>query len=190
MRADGGSSASRAFGGAFTFCPHCGVRLVPSFGKEGEPPRPTCDACGFVHWNEPKLAACAVVLFGGRVLLARRGIEPSLGKWVIPGGFVESGETVEAAAVRETREETGLDVALVSLLNVYSYDGVGVVLVVFVAEPANGKPPEALDETLEVRYFALEEIPWDDIGFSSSHDALREIIERGVPAREPFHSSL
>ncbi|MFN0152339.1 MAG: NUDIX domain-containing protein [bacterium] len=158
--------------------------------KTTGPSRPTCKACGFVHWSEPKLAACAVVILGGRVLLARRGIEPSIGKWVIPGGFVERGETVETAAVRETREETGLDVNLVALLNVYSYHGVGVVLVVFVAEPTNDKPPEALDETLEVRYFAFDEIPWDEIGFSSSHDALREIIELGVPAREPFHSSI
>lgn len=190
MRSAKGASTSGALADAYSFCPHCGGTLAASAKKRGEPGRPSCASCGFVHWSEPKLAACAVVLFGGRVLLARRGIEPSLGKWVIPGGFVERGETVESAAIRETREETGLDVNLVALLNVYSYDGVGVVLVVFVAEPANGRAPEALDETLEVRYFALDEVPWDEIGFSSSHDALREIIERGVPAREPFHSSL
>jgi ADP-ribose pyrophosphatase YjhB (NUDIX family) len=94
---------------------------------------------------------------------------------------------VEAAAIRETREETGLAIRLSSLLNVYSYEGVGVVLVVFVAEPITADAPRALDETLEVEYYAFNEIPWDDIGFSSTHDALKDIIEHGVPAREPFH---
>lgn len=174
----------------FLFCPSCGERLATKLIKAGEPERPSCGGCGYVHFAEPKLAACALVVFGGRVLLAKRGIEPSLGKWVIPGGYVDRGETVEDAAVREVREETGLAVRLVSLLNVYSYDGVAVVLVVFVAEPITGREPEPLDETLEVRYFALDEIPWDEIGFSSSHDALKEIVERGIPAREPFHASV
>jgi ADP-ribose pyrophosphatase YjhB (NUDIX family) len=155
--------------------------------KEGEPARPVCAACGLVHYAEPKVAACAVVMQGGRVLLVRRGIEPAYGRWVIPGGFVERGETVEAAAIRETLEETGLPVRLIALLNVYSYSGVGIVLVVFVAEPTTARAPEALDEALEVSYFALRDIPWDQIAFSSTQDALREIIERGVPAREPFH---
>lgn len=156
--------------------------------KIGEPLRLACGACGFVHFDEPKIAACAVVLFAGRVLLVRRGIEPAIGKWVIPGGFVERGETVEAAAIRETLEETGLPVRLVSLLNVYSYSGVGIVLVVFVAEPTTAAAPEALDETLEASYFELCEIPWDEIAFSSTEDALKDLIERGIPARDPFHS--
>lgn len=130
-----------------------------------------------------------MVLLGGKVLLVRRGIEPSVGKWVIPGGFVERGETVEDAAIRETLEETGLAVRLVSLLNVYSYAGVGVVLVVFIAEPTSAAEPEPRDEALEVAYFGLREIPWGEIAFSSTEDALKELIERGVPAREPFHST-
>lgn len=146
-----------------------------------------CGACGLIHYAEPKVAACAVVMLGGRVLLVRRGIEPAYGKWVIPGGFVERGETVEGAAIRETIEETGVPVRLVALLNVYSYSGVGIVLVVFVAEPTTSRAPEALDEALEVAYFPLPEIPWDEIAFSSTEDALKEIIARGVPAREPFH---
>lgn len=176
-------------GEAYRYCPRCSAVLEERLVKEGEPLRLACGACGFIHYAEPKLAACAAVLFGGKVLLIKRGIEPSIGKWVIPGGFVEKGETVEDAAIRETREETGLPVRLVSLLNVYSYEGVGIVLVVFVAEPTTDREPQALDEALEVSYFSFRDIPWDEIAFSSTHDALREIIELGIPAREPFHSS-
>ncbi len=173
----------------YRYCPRCSALLEERLVKAGEPLRLACAACGFIHYAEPKIAACAAVLFGGRVLLVKRGIEPSVGKWVIPGGFVERGETVEDAAIRETREETGLAVRLVSLLNVYSYDGVGIVLVVFVAEPTTDTAPRPLDEAIDVSYFEFRDIPWDEIAFSSTHDALREIIERGIPARDPFHTS-
>lgn len=187
--ADGILPRSETCAEPFRYCPRCSALLAETLVKAGEPLRLACAACGFVHYAEPKVAACAVVLFGGRVLLLKRAIEPSAGKWVIPGGFVERGETVEDAAIRETREETGLPIRLVSLLNVYSYDGVGIVLVVFVGEPTTDDAPRPLDEALDVSYFAFRDIPWDEIAFSSTHDALREIIERGIPSREPFHAS-
>jgi ADP-ribose pyrophosphatase YjhB (NUDIX family) len=187
--ADGILPRSETCAEPFRYCPRCSALLAETLVKAGEPLRLACAACGFVHYAEPKVAACAVVLFGGRVLLLKRAIEPSAGKWVIPGGFVERGETVEDAAIRETREETGLPIRLVSLLNVYSYDGVGIVLVVFVGEPTTDDAPRPLDEALDVSYFAFRDIPWDEIAFSSTHDALREIIERGIPSREPVHAS-
>ncbi|MGC1404729.1 MAG: NUDIX domain-containing protein, partial [Thermodesulfobacteriota bacterium] len=98
-------------------------------------------------------------------------------KWVIPGGFVDRGETLEVAAIRETLEVTNLQVRLISLLNVYSYPGKAVVVVAYLAEAMSGVP-EACDETLEVGLFQYEGIPWEDLAFPSTREALRDYRKR------------
>ena len=105
----------------FRFCPVCGGRFERRVLRGGEPERLVCTACGFILYLDPKVAVGTIVRDDGeRVLLLRRAIEPGYGKWVFPGGFVDRGEVVEQAAIREAREETGLDVTLVALLGVYS----------------------------------------------------------------------
>jgi 8-oxo-dGTP pyrophosphatase MutT (NUDIX family) len=141
-----------------------------------------------LNWETARKRAAGVVVLRRTSGVWRALILRAFSNWDFPKGLIEPGESPLEAAIRETREETGVPIRLVSLLNVYSYDGVGIVLVVFVAEPESNREPEALDECEEVGYFAFRDIPWDEIGFSSTHDALREVIERGVPAREPFHS--
>src|SRR6185295_1862466 len=97
---------------SYRYCPRCAGNLQPRQLKDGEPERLTCDACGFVFYQDPKLAACTVFMLDGGVVLLKRSIEPSRGKWVFPGGFVDRGEPVPDAAVRETFEEVGLRVGL------------------------------------------------------------------------------
>src|SRR5262245_14894740 len=116
---------------AYRFCPPCGGALSSRSLKPGEPDRLVCDACGFVFYLNPKLAACAITAVGDRVVLLRRAIEPQYGKWVFPGGFVDRGETAADAAVRETREEVCLDVEIQDLVGVFSYRGNDVVVVVY-----------------------------------------------------------
>src|SRR5687768_10806013 len=97
----------------FRFCPVCGGPLESRLLKDGDPARLVCARCGFVFYLDPKLAVGTIITEQqGRVVLVRRAIEPGYGKWVFPGGYVDRGEEVRAAAVREAREETGLDVAL------------------------------------------------------------------------------
>jgi ADP-ribose pyrophosphatase YjhB (NUDIX family) len=155
--------------------------------KEGEPPRLVCVRCGFVFYLDPKVAACTICMVDGGVVLLRRAIEPSLGKWVFPGGFVDRGETVEAAAVRETLEEVGLKVSLLGILDAYSFPGSGIVVIVYAADVLSGAP-EARDESLEVRTFAPEQIPWDELAFESTRAALRDYLRRYFPrVRIPRH---
>ena len=171
--------------GEYRFCPRCAGGLERRVIKEREPERLVCVRCGPVFYLDPKVAACTITNLEGRVVLARRAIEPSLGKWVFPGGFVDRGETVAAAAVRETLEEVNLRVSLTGILDAYSYPGSHVVVVVYAAEVVGGRL-EACDECLEVHTFAPEDIPWDDLAFESTRDALRDYVRRFFPrARLP-----
>ena len=96
---------------------------------------------------------------------------------------MDRGERVEDAAIRETWEEAGLKIALTRLLNVYSYTGQRVVIIVYLATVLNGTP-QALDETLEARLFTRTEIPWQELAFPSTRDALSEYISLAAPSPE------
>jgi ADP-ribose pyrophosphatase YjhB (NUDIX family) len=123
--------------------------------------RPVCDACGAVTYLDPKLAVAVVIGQEGRVLLGLRASHTrNPGTWSFPAGFVERGEKVEDAAVREAREESGLDVRLGPLLGLFSEAGEEVVLVAYAAEPIDSTDePLAGDDLLEVRWSALDNLP-------------------------------
>ncbi len=135
-----------------------------------------CTACGFIFYIDPKLAVIALVPLDGGLVLVRRAIEPGYGLWVVPGGFVDAGEPVEEAVVRETLEETHLTVQVKRLFNVYSYRNHRTVVLAFLTEYLKGELA-AGDETLEARVFRPQEIPWEKIAFSSTRDALREYLK-------------
>jgi ADP-ribose pyrophosphatase YjhB (NUDIX family) len=159
----------------YRFCPKCGGRLGLEQVKPHEPKRLVCAGCRYIFFLDPKVAACTIFELGGKIVLARRAIDPGYGKWVFPGGFVDRGETVEEAAVREAKEEVNAEVELRNLVGVYSYSGVPVVVVVFSAVLVSDDL-EAADECLEIRYFTMEEIPWEELAFSSTHDALKDYL--------------
>jgi 8-oxo-dGTP diphosphatase len=165
----------------YRFCPLCGAALASKSLKAGEPDRLVCGGCGFVFYLNPKLAACAISALGDEIVLLRRAIEPQKGKWVFPGGFVDRGETVPAAAARETREEVHLEVAVGDVVGVYSYPGNEVVVVVYEARVTGGRL-EIGDECLEVRTFTPAAIPWDELAFESTREALRTYVQRRFPA--------
>jgi len=110
-----------------------------------------------------------------RVWLVRRSIEPSSGKWTFPGGYVDLGETLAQAAIRETQEETLLNIRLDGLLNVYSYANVGIVLVVYRAIVVSGVAGTT-PESQEVRAFRIEDIPWAELAFPSTREALTDYV--------------
>jgi ADP-ribose pyrophosphatase YjhB (NUDIX family) len=161
---------------AFSFCPRCGGSLERRLLKSTEPKRPVCSRCGFVFYLDPKVAVGTIIRFSrDRIVLVRRAIEPGYGRWVFPGGYVDRGEALPAAAIREAREECGLDVELDGLVNIYSYPGRTPVIVVYAATAVAG----ALcvdDESLETAEFDVSAIPWDDLAFPSTRDALKDYL--------------
>ena len=161
----------------YKFCPQCGGRLEKRLIKPMEPRRLVCTVCGFIFYLDPKLSVIAVIPMDEGVVMVRRAINPGYGLWVVPGGFVDLGEVVEDALVRETQEETLLTVRPIRLLNIYSYPDHRTVIAAYVTEYVSGELA-AGDETLEARVFGLKEIPWPQIAFSSTQEALREYISR------------
>ena len=170
---------------AYQFCPRCGGALERRLLKATEPERPVCARCGFVFYIDPKIAVGTIIDAGaGKLVLVRRAIEPGYGKWVFPGGYVDRGELLTAAAIREAREECGLDVRLDGLVNIYSYAGRAPIIIVYAATAIGGTLCTD-EECLESAEFAPAAIPWDELAFRSTHDGLRDYlagIRHPIPA--------
>jgi len=167
-----------------SFCPACGKPVEPRLLEEDHRPRLICPD-GHVTWRNPRVVVGALPVRDGRVYLARRAIEPGLGRWTYPGGFLEVGESAQEGARREAEEETELRIEVGRLIGVYSRPHVGIVTVVFAADVVGGRPEPAA-ETTEVRGFDPDEIPWDELAFTTVESALRDWVA-SLPGRGPRH---
>lgn len=149
--------------------------------------RLVCGDCGFVNYVNPRIIVAAVPVWDGKVLLARRAIEPRRNFWTVPAGFLEVGETIEAGAVRETWEEARARIVADGLLGIYNIAVIGQVYVVYrgrmlSAEHAPGP------ESLETALFAFDDVPWSDLAFPSVGWALRDYRKvEGQTSFAPFH---
>jgi ADP-ribose pyrophosphatase YjhB (NUDIX family) len=161
----------------YKFCPRCGNRLGVRLLKRGDPERLVCESCGFVFYQGPKLVAGAIFELEGEIVLVQRDIEPGYGKWTFPGGFVERGERAEAAAEREVLEETGLEIEAKEIVGLYTYEGEVPAIAVFAAGVTGGRPAP-LDETMDVRSFPRDALPWSEMAFPSTEQALKDYLQK------------
>ena len=143
--------------------------------KDGEPERLVCEECSFIFYLGPKLVAAVIFEVDGGIVMTQRAIEPGYGKWTFPGGFMDRGETAEAAAKREAREEAGVEVEVGPILGLYSYEGQVPVIAVYKGRVTGGKL-EPLDETLAVKVFPRDGLPWSEMAFPSTEQALKDYV--------------
>lgn len=160
---------------ALNYCSACGSELALRIPPGDSLPRGMCDACGAIHYRNPRLVVGALPEWGDQVLLCRRAIEPRHGKWTLPAGFMENGETVAAAAARETLEEACARVELGPMFTMISVPYISQVHVIYRARllDLDFAPGE---ETLEVRLFREDEIPWNEIAFRTISMSLRHFF--------------
>jgi ADP-ribose pyrophosphatase YjhB (NUDIX family) len=167
-----------------SFCPACGRPVSLQLLEADHRPRLVCPE-GHVTWRNPRMVVGTLPVRDGRVFLARRAIEPGAGRWSYPGGFLELGEAAQEGARRETEEETQLRIEVGALIGVYSRPHAGVVTIIYEAQIVGGEElPGA--ESLEVGGFAPDQIPWDELAFTTTESALRDWL-RSLPEGQPQH---
>jgi ADP-ribose pyrophosphatase YjhB (NUDIX family) len=169
------------------YCSNCAAPLVRRVPPGDSLPRWLCDACGTIHYENPKLVVGAVPEWQGRLLLCRRAIEPRYGYWTLPAGFMENDETAGDAASRETLEEAGARVELLEPFTMVSVPRVNQVHLFYRARllDLEFKPGE---ESLEVALFEEDAVPWKDIAFRTVGLTLRHWFADRKSGAYRFHS--
>ena len=169
------------------FCPNCAAPLVQRVPPGDSVPRHVCDACGSVHYQNPKLVVGCVPEWEGRILMCRRAIEPRYGYWTLPAGFMENGETTAQGAVRETLEEAGARVELMAPFSMVSVPYVNQVHLFYRARLLDLEfKPGA--ESLEVALFEEARLPWKDIAFRTVGLTLRHWFADRARGAFGFHA--
>lgn len=154
------------------FCSNCGERVSLRIPDGDNRQRYVCGACQFIHYQNPKMVVGAIPEWGDRILLCKRAIEPRHGKWTLPAGFMENGETVAEGAARETLEEANARVEIGDLYSMISVPHVDQVHLFYRARLLD-LDFSAGTESLEVALFEESEIPWKEIAFRTISTTLQ-----------------
>jgi ADP-ribose pyrophosphatase YjhB (NUDIX family) len=168
------------------FCSNCGSSVVSKIPEGDQRPRFVCTSCGMIHYKNPLLVLGCVPEWEDKILLCRRAIEPRLGFWTVPAGFMENGETMQNAAARECYEEALATVEIGSLLAIVNVTHAAQVHVMFRARLLQPQfAPGA--ESLEVGLYTEAQIPWTELAFPSGEFTLRKYYEDRAAGRENHH---
>ncbi|CAM5779652.1 NUDIX hydrolase [Castellaniella caeni] len=168
------------------FCSQCGHTLTREIPPDDTRMRDLCTHCGAVHYQNPRNVVGIVPIWGEQVLLCRRAIEPRYGKWTLPAGFMELGETTEQGAARENQEESGARVQIQSLLTIIDVPSVNQVHLYYLADVLG---PELAPgpETIEAAFFDFADIPWDELAFRTVSTTLQHYLQDRPQGRFPTH---
>jgi len=168
------------------FCSNCGSAVALKIPAGDTLPRHVCDACGSIHYQNPRMIVGCIAEWESRILLCRRAIEPRQGLWTVPAGFMENGETTAQGAIRETLEEANARVEIGPLYAMYNIPHINQVYILFRARLLD------LDfspgtESLETRLFEESQIPWDQIAFATVRNTLSHYYADRKAGEYRFH---
>lgn len=170
------------------YCSHCGAPVSHRIPDGDNRHRYICDACGTIHYQNPRMVVGCLPTWEDKVLLCRRAIEPRYGLWTLPAGFMENGETTTEGAIRETLEEAGARVELEGLYSLVNIPDIDQVYMLFRARLLD-LDFAAGEESLEVALFGEDEIPWDEMAFRTVHRTLKHYFDDRRSGHFPLHFS-
>ena len=171
------------------FCSQCGASVTYRMAPGEDRERHICDACDTVHYINPKVVVGCLPTVGERILMCKRAIEPRYGKWTLPAGYMENGETSADGAARETLEEAAAIATNMTLYRIFDVPHISQVYLFYRCGIENdefGIGPESLESAL----FSEEEIPWDELAFPTVRELLREFLQDRQVGEYPVRNTV
>ncbi|MEC7803426.1 MAG: NUDIX hydrolase [Pseudomonadota bacterium] len=176
----------KPFGSEINYCPKCGNPTTSEIPPGDNRARYVCRKCHTIHYENPRMVVGCIPEHRGSILLCKRSIQPRVGYWTVPAGFMELEETLAEAAIRETWEEAKARVTLGPMLAVVDVTHARQVHIFFRAELPAAKF-EAGHETSEARLFSFAELPWGEIAFPSVRIALEQLLKSQTKGDNSVH---
>lgn len=158
------------------YCSHCGERVVVEIPAGDNRPRHVCHACNSIHYSNPKIVTGCILTWGERILLCKRAIEPRLGYWTIPAGFMENQESTLDGALRESYEEANARAKNIALFGIYSITHISQVHIMYRGELVDGYAKPGT-ESLAVELVSAAQIPWQALAFPVVTEVLQRFLE-------------
>ncbi|MDE2388411.1 MAG: NUDIX hydrolase [Betaproteobacteria bacterium] len=171
------------------YCSHCSATVELSIPEGDSLLRYVCISCKTIHYQNPKMVVGCIPEWEDKILLCRRAIEPRLGWWTLPAGFMENNETLAQAAARETLEEANARVEIGDLYAVYSLPHISQVYILFRARLLDLDFKPGI-ESLEVKLVSEHEIPWEEMAFRVIHDPLKQYFKERSQGKLGFHTGV
>jgi len=167
------------------YCSDCGKTVTLAIPDGDDKPRFVCSSCKAIHYQNPKMVVGSIACLDGNILLCKRAIEPSRGKWTLPAGYLENGETISQCAQRETREEACAQIKNLEPYILVNLPFINQIYFMFRAQLCDSAYAPG-PESLEVRLFSLEQIPWSELAFESIKRILEHYCSDAKDTSFPF----
>ncbi len=167
------------------YCTACGSLTRLNIPQDDDHVRAVCTRCGLIHYKNPKMVVGCIPEWQGMILLCKRNIEPRIGKWTLPAGYLENGESVQAGAIRETREEAMTEVKIINPYRLFNILFVDQIYFMFRAAMTSGQFGPT-SESSDVRLFDEKDIPWGEIAFDVIRQTLEHYFKDRKKGRYPF----